>query len=86
VVDFLVEVHSVQGIRLYLPVSPPNIPMACSLFLLNYPTKLFRHLGYDWILSVTGIENDLFALEFIGQFGNGYDFGTVVSVDFELIF
>lgn len=37
-VDFLLQIHSEQGLRLYLSVSPPQIPVAPAFFSLNHPT------------------------------------------------
>jgi hypothetical protein len=85
-VNFLVQVHAIKGIGLNLSISPPHIPITSAFLILNDPAKFLGNLGYNWVLSVTDVDNNLFVFEFIGEFGDRNDFGAVVSVDYKLLF
>ena len=80
-VDFLMEIHAKECIWLYFSIGPPNIPITRPFILLDNPSQLLSYLLNDGILCIGDVYNDFFGLGFVTQFGDGYIFGSVISVD-----
>jgi hypothetical protein len=65
VVNLLVQVHPVESVGLDLPVSPPYIPVANTLLVLDYPAELLADLGDNRVLRITDIQHYFLILKLI---------------------
>lgn len=80
-VNPLVQMHPEQHIRVDLSVSPPDVPISTALLALHNPSKLFGNFLNDGVLCVADIDDYVFGLELLGEFGDGDNFGRVVGAE-----
>lgn len=64
-INLLMQIHPVQSVGLDFSISPPYIPVARTLLVLDDPAELLGDLRYDGVLGVAYVEDDLFVLEFL---------------------
>lgn len=63
VIYFLMKVHAIEGLRFYLSISPPDIPISCSFLPLNEPTQLLCDFFNDRVLCVGNVDDYLFVFK-----------------------
>ena len=64
-VNFLMQLHPEEGIGVYFPISPPDIPISGPWFSLNNPTQFLCNFLNDGILSIRDIDDNFFGFRFV---------------------